>query len=128
MINTILRMLGFYDSYGVKYSMSHLKSMKRHIPMWKRASQAEYVDRKTKKICRDSFHTKTISGKEWKMCADAEKSIMAANENNWFIDSAPNTTAVGNLAYVSIYFNSSLVRQKADLMLENYRNYMAINR
>lgn len=111
MINAIRRFFGYYDRYGLKYSIEHLNRMKPLIPFWPRDKQALYADQATTQNLNknDKF---------------IREQIASMSSDRWFINGQWNTTAVGNLAYISIYCNNKDIRRHVEDCLRNLHNYV----
>lgn len=133
MIDYILRLFGYYDSRGLKYSIQHLDAIRNYIPFYERKRQADYVDAITKetvinaKIIVHSGVLKTTPEKFHRI-EQIKESVSQMNANNWFLQPGINTTSIGNLAYISLHYPDKIIREKADLMLEEYRKYLTINK
>ncbi len=107
MIDSIRRAFGFYDSYGLKYSTAHLAGMKSIIATVPRSRQAQYVDQVTKNaVDTSNSNMRMIEGD----LDDTDPSKFALGDHN--------TTSVGNLAYVALYYRNSWYANKAEACLQ----------
>lgn len=109
-LNSIRRRLGFYDSHGLRYSQKHLAAVKSHIGLYSTDQQSKYVDRTVKYSIDHKYQINTI----------VDKDLELINEETWF-EKDYTTTAVGNLAYISMYHPNAYYRQKAWRCLEHLK-------
>lgn len=104
-----LRLLGCYDSRGLRYSIAHLEKIKKDMIHWPRKKQAKYVDRTLRdlvSICLENRY----------MLTDAHRHFPTFN-----------ATSIGNLAYLALYSYDDRVKKQAEKVLEDYKNWLVRN-
>lgn len=115
MINALLRILGYYDSNGLKYSLAHLKRMQPLIPFWPRNKQAQYAD----KITVDAVN----KNEAW-LCDQ----IRCTSSATWGqYGTKHNATSVGNMAYIATQHKNADIRKHAENCLINLQKIAAEN-
>jgi len=112
MINLLKRLLGGYDEDGLKYSINHLKNIMDEIPYYPIEKQAEYADG----ICVSLIDDKEHHDSEF-------DEINEGNVKEYQYFNLWNATSVGNTAYVALNSPYPDIREKAKLLLQEYKNW-----
>lgn len=108
MIKFVLNL--FKSFFGLKHSIEHLENIKYDIAFYSVGKQSEYADT----VCIE--HSKDIE-----FLKEQFKDIAL---NDPFTFQNMNSTSVGNMAYLSLHAPLEDVRDKASLILKNYRQYV----
>lgn len=107
----IRRMLGGYDSHGLKYSIRFLDSIKDDIAFYSLTKQAEFADATTVKNVKNDLFI-NYSAPELFDNVSIEKLIK---------EESFNATDVGNLAFLALNANKKEIRTRCMEILDNYK-------
>ena len=107
--NSLLRAFGYFDNYGLKHSLKHLKEIRHSIPFWNRHAQKHYAGQ----ITVENIDTPMFQYSDF---------LSGIYTEDWM--KTYNATTVGNLAYVSLYHKDKEIRERAEKMLYLLANYL----
>ncbi len=102
-----------YDSFGLRYSVAHLDKVRFDIAFWPVSKQALYVNRVT---------YDNVGSKGW-----LYDKVMMEPVNADHVFKSMNTTSVGNLAFIVLNAPVESMRERAKLILSNYKDYIIRN-
>ena len=109
--DAIRRFFGFWDSYGLKYSIAHYELIQDDIMTYCLKKQSRYANRATVVYVHDiKFLHKAF--------------LPFSEKPDKFIFQNFNAISVGNLAYIQRYAKTAHFRNKAKSLLARYNNYL----
>lgn len=114
--DSIRRKLGFYDSYGSRFSQRHLLKVGDDIAFYPLSAQARYADAVTvTNIKNENFILLS--------CASLLDGVPISES-----ESAFTPTTIGNLAFIALNSHRKDIRTKCMDILDNYKAYVKSKR
>lgn len=106
MINYLLRLLGFFDLNGLKYSKAHLKKIRKNLLFQSLERLEQYVDYNTKRMVQDP----------------GSDAMILKNIILWEGPSADlNATSIGNLAYIALNHPNKFIKIRCKEILNELK-------